>query len=151
MDTQTVYLILDIIFTPLFDGATSKMLDVNNSKPVWVKTRLKFKDGKPVYPTFALSAVSPFVVSAEGVVLKCFYNPELEGVQVVGQELQIIDGIAINSDTNWKWKALISNRQALHKIRLVYKDLDTFRQCIQAYPRDNSLLQMIIKDAELEL
>jgi hypothetical protein len=151
MDTQEVYMVLDIIFTPLFEGSTSQALDTNISKPIWVKTRLKFEGIKPVYPTLALGVVSPFVVTAGGTIVKCSYSKHLEGIQVFGNELDIIEGISLTTENSeWDWKILVGNKQAIHKIHLAYKGLENFRDCVANYPLDNQLLKLILKDAELE-
>lgn len=151
MDKVTVYMVLDIVFTPLFDQSTNQIMDLNNSKSIWVKADLNVVDGRVQFPTFATSVFCPFAISEEGVVLKCSYDPRLVGIQCYAMELDILkQGVAMDGN-EWDWQQLGEKRRAFHMIHQVYKGFERFKQCYSQYPRDNSLLKVLIKDAELEL
>jgi hypothetical protein len=153
MDKVEVYLILDIVFTHLYEETTNRILSSNVSKPVWIKADLIMNDGKLVYPTFALSALTPFVITSEGKVLKCVYDRTFEGHEFSGYELDLIKGMCVNRTpfTSTEWHTMTDTRKCYHIIQTNYKSVLQFKSVIQRYPKDNTLLKAILEEIELEV
>lgn len=147
-----VFMIVDIVFTSLYDDSTSGMYNMNISKPTWVSATLHQMNDELVFPTFALSVICPFVIGIDGTIYKCSYNKDIEGVEYSGYEMEFVEGICLNTnDGLWDWKEKTSKKTTIETIRRVYGSIAKFRQQIEKYPYDNSLLKSIISGAELEL
>lgn len=151
MDKVSVFLVLDILFTPLFDETTNQIMDLNNSKSIWVKLDLEVVDNQVVFPTFATSVFCPFVITEDGLILKCTYDKRLVGVTCYAMQLDYLkQGVAMNGSA-WNWKKLGDRRRAFHLVNSIYKGFDKFKSFYTNYPQDNTLLKALIKDAQLEI
>lgn len=151
MDKVTAYLVLDIVLTPIFDQSINQIMELNNSKSMWVKADIRVENGVPIFPTFASSALCPFVISEDGTILKCSYDTRLVGITCYTHDFDLLkQGIAIDS-SNWDWQVLSDKRRVFHIINNTYKSFQRFKQCYLQYPRDNSMLRLLMKDAELEI
>lgn len=152
INSVDVYLLLDIVFTPLFDENTTSIMNMSVSKPIWVETSLLVEGNQLIFPTFVLSVVCPFVITKEGKILKCRYNPALEGISFFGYELALLEGMCIRTkNQEWDWESLTSKHHSYASLKSVYGSMDEFRRTIDQYPYDNSLLKSILEEAELEL
>jgi hypothetical protein len=150
MDKVKVYMLIDLIFTPLYEPG--QWMDVNTSKSIWVRmSLLSDRNNKLLYPTFVLAAATPFVVRDDGLILKCTYDKRLEGVQIVTSEFDYLESLSMEADGDWDWEKLTNKHTAYNRVTDIYGSMDGFRRYIKSYPSDNTLLRSLLADAKLEL